>query len=88
MSWVLDLSILLCTRYLFAMCIYISSVDYIELPVLLYQVPGIYFNVWYITCCPKSVIGVRSTGGVEDAVQQLYVNQARCNWCVPIVLFI
>ena len=25
-------------------------------------------------------------GGVLDSVQQLYVNQARCNWCVAIVL--
>ena len=75
--------------------VYICSADYVGLPVLLYLlqclVPyhmlskmrrssGIYIkgNRWGI--------GVRPTGGVEDSVQQLYVNQARCNWCVPIVL--
>ena len=39
--------------YLSCVYIYICSADYVELPVLLYLVPGICFNVWYITCCPK-----------------------------------
>ena len=39
--------------YLSCVYIYICSADYVELPVLLYDIPDIYFNVWCIICCPK-----------------------------------
>ena len=45
MSWILDLSILLSTCRAY---IYICSVGYAELPFFC-----IYFNAWFITCCPK-----------------------------------
>ena len=61
-------------------------------------VPDIYFNVWYITCCPKWEEALEFTYRVigEVLVLGLLVMRfrtavvceprARCNWCVPIVL--
>ena len=43
MSWILDLSILLST------CVYV----YVRLIMPSYLFFCIYFNAWYITCCPK-----------------------------------
>ena len=45
MSWVLNLSILLS---ICRVCIYICSADYIELPVLLYQVSTSMFGISHV----------------------------------------
>ena len=76
-------------------CVYIYiyiSTGYPELPVLLYLLQCLVYHMLSKTRCSGNFhsnrwgIGARSTGGVKDSVQQLYVSHARCNWCVPIIL--
>ena len=54
MLWVLDLSILLSI----CVCIYICSADYVELPVLLYQVSTSMFGISHVVQNEVLVLGL------------------------------
>ena len=91
MSWILDLSILL------SICrAYICSADYVEVPVLLYLLQCLVCHM--LSKMRRSsgklhrVIGEVLVLGLLEVVYKIpysscmYVNQAICIWCVPIML--